>query len=93
VAARFLGRRHARVLARNTRVGRDEIDLLVGFGRALVAVEVKTRVGADPVEMFTSAKADRLRRAATALGAARCDLVAVRVDRRGAAVRWIPGVC
>jgi Holliday junction resolvase-like predicted endonuclease len=81
------------VVARNIRVGRDEVDLLVRLGGALVAVEVKTRIGGDPAELFVPAKAARLRRAAARLGAARCDLITVRMDRRGAGIRWIPGVC
>ena len=58
-----------------------------------MAVEVKTRIGGDPVELFTPGKAARLQRAAARLGAGRCDLIALRVDRRGAAVRWLQGVC
>jgi Holliday junction resolvase-like predicted endonuclease len=55
------------VVARNARVGRDEVDLLVRFGNSMVAVEVKTRIGGDPAELFTPAKAARLRRAAARL--------------------------
>lgn len=77
------------------RVGADEIDLLVAWGKLVVAVEVKTRVGGEPEEGFTSAKAARLRRAGRALTPApgRYDLVTVCARREGVGVRWLPGVC
>jgi Holliday junction resolvase-like predicted endonuclease len=88
-------RRDARVLARNLRPWPGEIDLLVSWADTLVAVEVKTRVGADAAEGFTDQKADRLRRAGMRLARTpdRYDLVAVGLTREGAEVRWIPGVC
>ncbi|HSG78625.1 MAG TPA: YraN family protein [Acidimicrobiia bacterium] len=80
-------------MARNVRLGRDEVDLVARHGSRTVAVEVKTRVGAEPVDAFTSDQAARLRRAAAALGAAvRCDLVTVRLEEDGAVVRWIRDV-
>jgi Holliday junction resolvase-like predicted endonuclease len=83
------------VLARNLRVGADEIDLLVAWGSLLVAVEVKTLVGRDPAEEFTPAKVDRFRRAGLSLlpTPARFDLVTVCVRRAGVGLRWLPGVC
>jgi putative endonuclease len=42
IAARFLRRRGYRLLVRNLRTPRGEIDLLALDGRALVVVEVKT---------------------------------------------------
>ena len=81
------------MLARNVRVGHDEVDLIIGHAGAVCAVEVKTRAGSDPVEQFTDAQAGRLRRAAGSLRISRCDLVTVRVDRAGITVRWIPAVC
>ena len=45
VAALLLASRGYRVLARNARFGRREIDLVVERGRLLVAVEVKWREG------------------------------------------------
>jgi len=67
----------------------------VTLGESLVAVEVKTRVGADPVEEFTDLKADRVRRSGGRLARRpqRYDLVTVRVTPAGAEVRWLPGVC
>jgi Holliday junction resolvase-like predicted endonuclease len=86
-------RRGAVVVAVNLRVGRDEVDLVANHDGMRVAVEVKTRCGADPVEQFTVEQAARLRRAASSLGAHRCDLVAVRVEPSGVEIRWLPGVC
>ena len=95
LAADFLRRRGARVLGRNLRHGRGEIDLLVAFGSRRVAVEVKTRVGdpADPVEAFDAHKARRVRTAANAIAGpgTRVDLVAVSVGADGVQVRWVPG--
>jgi Holliday junction resolvase-like predicted endonuclease len=82
-------------VVRNLRVGVDEIDLLVRFGSLLVAVEVKTRAGADPVEGFTPRKAARLRRAGNRLDPPprRYDLITVETGEAGVGIRWIPGVC
>ncbi|MBN2112934.1 MAG: YraN family protein [Acidimicrobiia bacterium] len=82
-------------MARRVAVGRDEIDLLVAWGSRLVAVEVKTRLGGEPVEEFTAAKAARLRRAGRGLRPSphRYDLVTVCARRDGVEVRWLPGVC
>jgi Holliday junction resolvase-like predicted endonuclease len=88
-----LRRRGGRIVGRNRRIGPDEVDLLVRIGARLVAVEVKSRLGSDPVWEFTAAKAERLRRAAGALQAARCDLIAVRFDGEGVGIRWMQGVC
>ena len=76
-------------------VGSDEIDLLMAWGGLLVAVEVKTRLGGDPAEAFTPAKAARFRRAGRGLqpGPGRYDLVTVCAGRGGVEVRWLPGVC
>jgi len=76
-------------------VGADEIDLLVSWGRLLVAVEVKTRLRGDPGDQFTPAKAARFRRAGRGLrpSPGRYDLVTVCAGRRGIEVHWLPGVC
>jgi len=83
------------VLARNLCLWPGEIDLLVTMGGSLVAVEVKTRVGADPVEEFTDLKADRVRRSGDRMAQRpqRYDLVTVRLTPGGAEVRWLPGAC
>ena len=65
LAARHLERRGCRILERNVRCGRGEIDLVAIDGGTIVFVEVKgnrgRRFGA-PEEMVTSAKQRQLRR-------------------------------
>ena len=58
-------------------------------------VEVKTRVGEDPVDGFTDGKAERLRRSGARASRRpdRYDLITVRLTPGGAEVRWLPGVC
>ncbi len=58
-AARYLVRRGWRVLARNFRFGRREVDLVVRKGNVVAFVEVKTRAGSGfgaPQEAITSFK-------------------------------------
>jgi putative endonuclease len=81
------------VLDRNVWAGGNELDLVVRRGRRLVFVEVKAKGGprrGDPLEMVTSEKQRRLRRAAEAWLVAhpecaglevRFDVVAVRDGR------------
>jgi Holliday junction resolvase-like predicted endonuclease len=98
IAARFLTDRGARIVGRNVRVGRDEIDLLVSIDGERVVVEVKAAIDADtssrPEENFDDAKAGRIRRAAARLDppAWRIDLVTVMFGADGVGVRWLPGV-
>ena len=82
------------MLGSNLRSGPGEVDLLVAFGPTLVAVEVKTRIGDDPMLAFT---ADKERRFAAAAGALRPrpqrrDVVTVRLERDGVWVRWLKGI-
>lgn len=66
-AVEMLLRRGLRLIGRNVRVGRDELDALFADGGALVVVEVKTRASTamgDGIEAVTAAKMARLRRAA-----------------------------
>ena len=44
IAARFLTERGARIVGRNVRVGRDEIDLLLDIDGKRVVVEVKSAI-------------------------------------------------
>lgn len=76
------------------RSGRGEIDLLVWIDGRLVAVEVKTRVGEDPLVQLTDEKRRRMREAANGLEPppARVDLVTVRVEPAGVTIRWLRGV-
>ena len=95
LAARFLVDRDARVVARNLRVGRGELDLVVAFAERRVAVEVKTiQTGGldDPAYAFTPAKAAQVRSLAHRLGIFRVDLVAVSIGSAGVDIRWVPEV-
>lgn len=87
-------RRGARLLASNLRSGRGEIDLLIREAGSIVAVEVKTRVGADPLIQITAAKERRMRQGAARLRPkpVRIDVVTVRLDSGGALVRRLYGV-
>lgn len=96
IAASFLQRRGGVVLARNLRVGRDEIDLLVLLDGERIAVEVKTvrNPDAHPEDNFDAAKERKVRRAARNLTPPvwRIDLIAIVLSEAGAAVRWLPEV-
>lgn len=98
IAARFLIERGARIVGRNVRVGRDEIDLLLDIDGKRVVVEVKTATDSGssprPEENFDENKAARIRRAARNLDTPvhRIDLVTVVIGADGVAGRWLPGV-
>jgi putative endonuclease len=98
IAARFLTERGARIVGRNVRVGRDEIDLLLDIDGKRVVAEVKTATdngsSPRPEENFDENKATRIRRAARNLDTPvqRIDLVTVVIGVDGVAVRWLPGV-
>ncbi|WP_024356417.1 YraN family protein [Leucobacter chironomi] len=65
IAAAFLEGRGFVILDRNWRNRYGELDLIAYDGRALVAVEVKTRSGdgyGSPLSAITARKAGRLRR-------------------------------
>lgn len=66
IAARFLERAGYRILARNWRVGRLELDLVVRDGETIAFVEVKSRRPGpqSPSEAVDRRKRTRLRRAA-----------------------------
>jgi putative endonuclease len=71
---RWLGARGARVLDRNVRVGRLEIDVVVCDGPVVALVEVRTRgprAWERPIASVRHEKRDRLRRAAAILWARR----------------------
>lgn len=99
LAARALLGRGWRILHRNFRVGRGEVDLIAQDGDCLVFVEVKTRVGtqfSEPLEAVTRSKQRQLVRLAAKYMAARrlydqdCrfDVVAVEMDAEGNLVRF-----
>ena len=69
IAAAWLERQGMRVLARNWRSGRLELDLVVRDGASIAFVEVKTRrlgPGGAPADAVNHAKRRRLARAAGA---------------------------
>ncbi len=94
-----------RVLERNLRVGRDEIDLLVQLSDLVAIVEVRMRgAGAfeGPLASVDKKKQSKLVRAAERLWRERWredasaprlrfDVVGVRFDERGAHVEHVPG--
>ena len=94
-AAKFLRAAGFRILARNVRVGRDELDLVAHDGAALVFVEVRARDEAALVSGYhslTRRKRDAFRRAAFGYLRAlerppktwRFDVVEVRLKAQGA---------
>ena len=96
VAARHLSEAGWEVLARNWRCEWGELDIVAVDADELVAVEVKTRRSTSfgsPQEAVTHAKLKRLRRLAAAwldqqsrsFGGVRIDVIAVTVERAGAA--------
>ncbi len=66
LAARHLQRQGFRILARQFRVRRGEIDLVAREGNTLVFVEVKTRRRGLPAEAVTPEKQRRITRTARA---------------------------
>lgn len=95
VAARELKRRKYRILDRNVRLGRGELDIVATHRDATVFVEVKTRrdeAFGGARAALTHAKARQLTRLAQTYlrrhpdraGAYRIDMVAIDVDPTGA---------
>jgi putative endonuclease len=95
VAAHRLEAQGMRIIGRNLREGRIEIDLLAEDGDDLVFVEVRTRRGEPGLaaESLTPPKVSRMWRAAFAYcertgtdpARARIDAIVVDLDSRGAA--------
>jgi Holliday junction resolvase-like predicted endonuclease len=81
-------------VAANRRSGPGEIDLLVHADGRVVAVEVKTRIGADPLVQMTREKRSRMREAASMARPrpSRIDLVTVMFDSSGATIRWVRAI-
>lgn len=104
VATRLVVEAGMQILDRNWRSSSGELDIVALDGGDVVVVEVKTRTGpgfGHPAEAVTAVKLARLRRlAAQWLGDhdvhadhVRIDVVAVHVQRRGAArVEHLRGV-
>ena len=79
-----------RILGENVWAGGNELDLIVRRGRTLRFVEVKEKKGSrfgDPLEMLTTEKQRRLRRAAEAWLGARPELGRLAVGFDVIAVR------
>lgn len=96
IAARFLLEHGVRILGRNLRVGRGEIDIQGTVGGVGVAVEVKTLVAStnrdDALDQFSVEKAETVRHYARRLDppAYRVDLVAVTLRDGCVEIRWVP---
>lgn len=98
LAAEALEREGWRVLERNWRTRRGELDIVARDGDWLVFVEVRTRRGArlgQPEESVDARKARRLQRLALDYvtrahwnGPWRIDVVALTLDAAGAPERW-----
>jgi len=97
-AVAYLARRGYRILDRNVRFRRGEIDIVASEGGELVFVEVKTRrssVYGRPEESITrrryehlaAAVAEYVARSETAVGEFRVDVVAIEVDATGRVAR------
>jgi len=103
-AAEWLEDHGFRVLERNWRCARGEVDIIAWQSCTLVFIEVKTRAGnstGHPFEAITASKVSRLRRLVPAwfedhpdvsARAIRIDAVAVHVDGDRVGVEHVAGV-
>lgn len=100
MAAGFLVQRGGRIVGRNVKLGRGELDLVVRLGNRTVAVEVKTlggrAIAAGPIERIDEAKLRQVRRLANQLpphlGRVRVDFVGIHTTADGITVDWRKGV-
>ncbi|MCE2528937.1 MAG: YraN family protein [Acidimicrobiia bacterium] len=95
VAASFLERNGVRVLGRNIRIGRGELDLIAVDRAGRFVVEVKSgteTLDEHPRWNFTDRKARQVVRMARSLGIRRVDLVTVVVGEDGVEIEWYPRV-
>ena len=95
LAADFLERRGLKIMDRNVRIGRGEVDLIATDGKSRFVVEVKTGMETPddhPRWNFTDRKADQVLSMARRLGIRRVDLVTVSVRRDGIRIDWNPRV-
>ncbi|MEI6889351.1 MAG: YraN family protein [Bacteroidales bacterium] len=100
LAADYLLAKGMKILARNFRAGKAEIDIVATEKGVLVIVEVKTRntrYYGEPAKWVTPAKQKLLIRAANALvkyrqfqGEVRFDVVSVIADDKGTEISHIP---
>lgn len=82
------------MLARNVRIGRSEVDLVVDDHGTIAIVEVKTRRFGDPGTRFDDTKIHALRRAMARMRPhpRRIDLVTVEIGDTQATIGWRRGV-
>ena len=79
-------------MATNLEVTGGEIDILARDGSDLVAVEVRTRHGAeDPIDAVDTPKRHRVAALASAVGEVRADFVGVGLDDDAFVIHWVPG--
>ena len=91
LASEFLARNGVRILKRNVKVGRGEIDLIAADESGPFVVEVKTGIASEddhPRFHFTDEKATQVARLARKFGIHRIDLVTVVVGHSGAQTDW-----
>lgn len=92
LAAAFLESHGLRVVARNVEVEGGEVDIVATDGRSRIVVEVRTITGdGEPLDAYGPVKAYKVGRLARILRADRVDLVAVRLSREAAELRWVRG--
>jgi putative endonuclease len=84
VACSYLRKRGLRIIERNARVRRGEIDIVACEGRTLVFVEVKSRTGGAGLEVTGLEKIDGRKRAALRRA---CDSYRKRSGRRAESYR------
>lgn len=99
IAAHYLTRQGAIILARNVKVGRGEVDLVASIGGERTVVEVRSTAATSgkshrlptthPLDAFDHAKAAQVRRLAGALGCPRVDLIAIRFHPGGVDLHWV----
>lgn len=102
LAAEYLAEKGYRILARNVRIGRGEIDILAEDGETLVFVEVKARhsgLYGEPEEAITARKEKQLRTIADIYIArndidrpCRFDLIAIRFYGKNHSINHIEHV-
>lgn len=94
VAARYVTAHGGKILGRNIRVGRGEIDLLAEFEGVRTVIEVRSTTGVEPPSLrFDRAKASQVRTLARSLRASRIEVIAIRYTPTGVEIhRLIPTI-
>lgn len=92
IAASWLRAKGYRIEMRNVTVQGGEVDIVGSGPEGRVAFEVKTSTdGVDPIEAIDRRKLDALEQAVAALPVPirRLDVIAIRLNQRGAEIRWL----